>query len=304
MTSSHAGASSAARLPEQSDARGPSAPDPDPRPDSAGGQRDTLTRRIGVLTAGILGVLIVVSAVSSVALLLSARTVTKLATGYAPAADANSAALVYMLDAETGLRGYALTGRRSYLQPYHSSVRRIVPTINAIANTLSGIGDHSIDAKIVTERRIAQGVDRQCRHAVDPKPRRRAAHHRGSLGPRQVRFVPRCERHRREGDRRHPWSLQRAERGRADVCAAVHLGGVRAGDRGDPVRAAHRSRRGPPAACGVGEPAPTGDGRLERACRRVRRAGRGARPGCSGEQPCRRAAADAGRAEGGRRATP
>jgi signal transduction histidine kinase/CHASE3 domain sensor protein len=180
MTSWHAGASSAAPLPEQSDARGPLAPDPDPRPDSAGSQRDTLTRRIGVLTAGILGVLIVVSAVSSVALLLSARTVTKLATGYAPAADSNSAALVYMLDAETGLRGYALTGRRGYLQPYQDGVRKIVPSINAVATTLTSIGDRSVDAKIAAERRRAQSwID----HVATPSVRSLAAARRTIVHP-------------------------------------------------------------------------------------------------------------------------
>jgi signal transduction histidine kinase len=109
-----------------------------------------------MLTAGILGLLVVVSVASSVALLVSARTVSKLSTGYAPAADANSAALVYMVDAETGLRGYALSRRAGYLQPYRDSVRKILPTIDQSAAVLQHIGDHSVDAKLALERHTAQ----------------------------------------------------------------------------------------------------------------------------------------------------
>ncbi|HEY2273822.1 MAG TPA: ATP-binding protein [Jatrophihabitantaceae bacterium] len=100
--------------------------------------------------------LVVVSVAASIALFLSSSTVRKLSSGYAPAADDNAAVLVYMLDAETGLRGYALTGQRSYLAPYRESVREVLPTVDHIAHTLHDVGESTIDAAIAGERSAAQ----------------------------------------------------------------------------------------------------------------------------------------------------
>lgn len=109
-----------------------------------------------MLVAIILGLLLFVGGGASIALLLSARTVNSLATGYTPAADANGHALTYMLDAETGIRGYAVTGRSADLAPYRAAVNEIVPAIDSIKAALARVGNHGLDAKIAAERTMAQ----------------------------------------------------------------------------------------------------------------------------------------------------
>jgi two-component system phosphate regulon sensor histidine kinase PhoR len=160
MTSWPADASSAAPLPEHGGARTvrPAASEPRPkqRLDRHGSPSDTVSRRVGRLVASILGLLLLVGAAASITLLTSANTVQKLSNGYAPASDENSAALIYMLDSETGLRGYALTGRRTYLRPYRADINKIIPTIDAVSHSLAGIGDHRIDAKIAAQRSAAR----------------------------------------------------------------------------------------------------------------------------------------------------
>ncbi|MGH8859814.1 MAG: ATP-binding protein [Jatrophihabitantaceae bacterium] len=117
---------------------------------------DTVSGRIWRVAAGVLVTVLAVGAGATVALLISAHQVDRLSSGYAPAADSNGAALTYMLGAETGIRGYALSGRRSALAPYRQAVAKVFPRLDAAAAALHGIGDHSLDRAIATERRAAQ----------------------------------------------------------------------------------------------------------------------------------------------------
>jgi two-component system, OmpR family, phosphate regulon sensor histidine kinase PhoR len=160
MTSWPAAASSAAPLPEHGGARTvrPAASEPSPklRLDRHGSPHDTVSRRVGRLVASILGLLILVGGAASFTLLTSANTVNRLSSGYTPAGDANNAALIYMLDAETGIRGYALTGQRSYLRPYRDDIGKILPTIDIVSTTLGKIGDHTLDTRIAAQRRAAR----------------------------------------------------------------------------------------------------------------------------------------------------
>jgi two-component system phosphate regulon sensor histidine kinase PhoR len=157
MTSWPADASNAAPLPDRGAVR-PTASEPSPktRLDRHGSPRDTLARRVARLVAAVVALLIIVGAAASVMLLISADTVRRLAAGYGPASDANGASLMYMLDAETAIRGYALTGERSYLTPYRAGVNKIVPAIDSVERTLTRVGDHSLDNQITAERRLAQ----------------------------------------------------------------------------------------------------------------------------------------------------
>lgn len=116
---------------------------------------DTVSRRIGRVAFWVVVACLVVGVAATVMLLRAAREVDRLTGGYAPASDANADALTYMLDAETGIRGYALTGTPAALAPYRQAVRKILPSIDSIGTTLHRVGDHSVDSDIAAEHRLA-----------------------------------------------------------------------------------------------------------------------------------------------------
>jgi two-component system, OmpR family, phosphate regulon sensor histidine kinase PhoR len=112
---------------------------------------DTVARRVARTAIGMIIVLLIVGGAAIFALIRSAQSVDRLSNGYGPAADANADALTYMLDAETGIRGYALTGRAVTLEPYAMSIHRILPTITSIRTAMHRIGDDSLDAEIAVQ---------------------------------------------------------------------------------------------------------------------------------------------------------
>jgi signal transduction histidine kinase len=128
--------------------------------------RDTVSRRFGRITVWSIVLVVLVGTAATTALLTVAKRVDRLSTGLGPASDANGAALIYMLDAETGIRGYALTGSRASLQPYLDNVDKIVPRIDAIGRALHRIGEHDLDRAIARERRLAMAWIEAVRPAV------------------------------------------------------------------------------------------------------------------------------------------
>ena len=128
---------------------------------------DTVSGRVVRVAAGVLAAILVVGAAATWALLRSARQVDRLAEGYGPAADANAAALIYMLDAETAIRGYALNGTSAALAPYRAAGTKVLPRLAAVRHYLHEVGDHSLDASLEAERRRARSwLDTVARPAV------------------------------------------------------------------------------------------------------------------------------------------
>jgi two-component system phosphate regulon sensor histidine kinase PhoR len=116
---------------------------------------DTVPRRIGRVAIAVLLAVLVVGTIATWALLHSANEVDRLASGYGPASDANASALTYMLDVETAIRGYALTGNPASLGPYHRAINQVLPTIDAMRTDAHSVGDRSLDGVIAQERRVA-----------------------------------------------------------------------------------------------------------------------------------------------------
>ncbi|HEX8092961.1 ATP-binding protein [Jatrophihabitans sp.] len=99
---------------------------------------------LGIGTAGVLAVQIATGQVSD------------LAKGYGPAGEQHAQALTLMLDAETAVRGYLITGNRSFLQPYQIGRNKILPSLDATGANLHAIGEHHLDAALADERALAK----------------------------------------------------------------------------------------------------------------------------------------------------
>jgi signal transduction histidine kinase/CHASE3 domain sensor protein len=117
---------------------------------------DTVPRRIGRVGIAVLLAVLIVGTIATWSLLRSADEVDRLTSGYGPASDANASALTYMLDVETAIRGYALTGEAAALGPYHRAINQVLPTIDAVRIDAHSVGDRSLDGVIAQERRVAQ----------------------------------------------------------------------------------------------------------------------------------------------------
>jgi two-component system, OmpR family, phosphate regulon sensor histidine kinase PhoR len=116
---------------------------------------DTVPRRIGRVAIAVLLAVAAVGAFATWSLLYSADKVDQLSSSYGPAADANAAALTYMLDAETAIRGYALNGSPAALGPYRRAIHRVLPSIAAVRADVHSAGDRSLDPVIDAEQRAA-----------------------------------------------------------------------------------------------------------------------------------------------------
>ncbi len=99
--------------------------------------------------------LVLVGASGVVAVEIATGQVGKLTNGYTPASDAHDQTLKFMLDAESAVRGYLLTGNQTFLQPYQSSHNEILPSLDHTKLALNGIGVHTWDAAIGKERALA-----------------------------------------------------------------------------------------------------------------------------------------------------
>ncbi len=118
--------------------------------------RDGVGTRLRRLAMLLLVLLVAVGAAGVAAVEIATGQVTDLAKGYTPAAEAHTAALALMLDAETSVRGYLITGNASFLQPYRDSHARVLPSLDATAAALHGIDTHHLDAAIANERALAE----------------------------------------------------------------------------------------------------------------------------------------------------
>src|SRR5215472_3710369 len=64
----------------------------------------------------------------------------------------NDNVLASLLDAETGQRGFLLTGRQEYLEPYETAVRNLPSIMDQLAAAVSGRRDASRDTSQLRQR--------------------------------------------------------------------------------------------------------------------------------------------------------
>ena len=117
---------------------------------------DTVRRRLRRMLTAMLALLLLTGAAGVTALVASTQDISALARVYGPANDANNAALQYMLDAETAVRGYALTDSATFLQPFQRSHTSIVPSLDRVQRIFDHAGVRRFDAAVSTERSAAQ----------------------------------------------------------------------------------------------------------------------------------------------------
>lgn len=90
--------------------------------------------------------------------------------------DGTTALLSSLKDAETGQRGYLLTGNDRYLEPYRQSITRVPATLDALAH-MAASRPHSYQLRRIDRLRplvqgkmdeLAQAIDLRRRHGLDP----------------------------------------------------------------------------------------------------------------------------------------
>jgi signal transduction histidine kinase/CHASE3 domain sensor protein len=118
--------------------------------------RDAVGTRLRRLVMILLLLLLGIGTAGVLAVQVATRQVSDLARGYGPAGEQHAAALTLMLDAETAVRGYLITGNRSFLQPYLNGRGKILVSLDATGAHLHAIGEHHLDAKLADERALAK----------------------------------------------------------------------------------------------------------------------------------------------------
>jgi two-component system phosphate regulon sensor histidine kinase PhoR len=137
--------------------------------------RDAVGVRLRRLAAALLLLLILVGTAGMVAIQLSTDQVDRLTQGYTPASDAHTQTLTLMLNAESAVRGYLLTGIPSFLKPYQDSRPQIMLSLERTESALHSIGVRTWDSAIANERKVASQWLTQYadRIAVSPDPSKR-----------------------------------------------------------------------------------------------------------------------------------
>jgi CHASE3 domain sensor protein len=94
-----------------------------------GDTRDGVAARLRRLVIGTFLLLLLVGASGVVAIEIATNQNSKLTGGYSPADSAHQRTLTLMLDSETAVRGYLLTGNQSFLAPYRASRSQVLPDL-------------------------------------------------------------------------------------------------------------------------------------------------------------------------------
>jgi len=118
--------------------------------------RDAVGTRLRRLVVLLLLLLLGIGTAGVLALQVATNQVSALVKGYGPAGEQHGQALTLMLDAETAVRGYLITGNRSFLQPYQASRGKILPSLDATLEDLHEIGEHHLDQRLGEERALAK----------------------------------------------------------------------------------------------------------------------------------------------------
>jgi two-component system phosphate regulon sensor histidine kinase PhoR len=117
--------------------------------------RDGIASRLRQLVVSLMVLLLMVGISGVAAIEIATGTVGKLTNGYNPAGAAHQRTLTLMLDTETAVRGYLLTGVQGFLDPYRSARPQILPQLDQTAAALHRIGVHQWDGSIAQERQLA-----------------------------------------------------------------------------------------------------------------------------------------------------
>jgi signal transduction histidine kinase/CHASE3 domain sensor protein len=118
--------------------------------------RDAVGTRLRKLVMMLLLLLVGIGTAGVIAVQVATDQVSDLAQGYGPAGEQHAQALTLMLDAETAVRGYLITGNRNFLQPYLTSRGKILPSLDATLDHLHAIDDHHLDRALAEERALAK----------------------------------------------------------------------------------------------------------------------------------------------------
>jgi PAS domain S-box-containing protein len=113
-----------------------------------------------VFLVGIVAVLGIVLAASVPALLSTLRTMDRQQNRFNPTAAETDSLLISALNQETGVRGYALTGRLSFLQPYDEG-------INSYNSAIAQLHAQSLPAKLAHDLADADAAFRSWRDYAD-----------------------------------------------------------------------------------------------------------------------------------------
>ena len=120
-----------------------------------GDTRDGVASRLRRLVIGTFLLLTLVGISGVAAIEIATNQNSKLTGGYSPAEDAHQQTLTLMLDSETAVRGYLLTGNQSFLAPYRRARPQILPELDRTKAALDGAGIHNLDGAINAERSLA-----------------------------------------------------------------------------------------------------------------------------------------------------
>lgn len=127
----------------------PALPVVDRRPTAADRAADSVDRRLRHLLGVVLAGLVVVALASAVPGYYASEALDEIVDRDQPLRTANAELLTTVVDAETGMRGYALTRDRAFLEPYVGAVASL-PTLTRRARDLAG-----------DDRKVLDSIDAQ-----------------------------------------------------------------------------------------------------------------------------------------------
>ena len=119
-----------------------------------GTNRDSIASRLRRLVTDMLLLLVLVGVSGVVAIQFATNQTSKLSAGYTPANNAHLQVLPLMLDSETAVRGYLLTGNPDFLAPYRQARPKILPDLATARAALDANGLHGVDHQLDVERAL------------------------------------------------------------------------------------------------------------------------------------------------------
>jgi len=118
--------------------------------------RDSVATRLRRLVTDMLLLLLLVGISGVAAIQIATNQTGRISSGYTPANTAHQQVLPLMLDAETAVRGYLLTGNTTFLAPYRTARPQILPQLDQTRTVLDRAGIHGLDAALASERALAE----------------------------------------------------------------------------------------------------------------------------------------------------
>jgi two-component system, OmpR family, phosphate regulon sensor histidine kinase PhoR len=120
-----------------------------------GDNRDGVASRLRRLVIGTFLLLLLVGISGVAAIEIATNQNSKLTSGYTPASNAHEQTLILMLDTQTAVRGYLLTGNQSFLAPYRGARGQVLPDLDLARTALDSAGIRGLDSALASERKLA-----------------------------------------------------------------------------------------------------------------------------------------------------